>query len=74
MANQAKKALTPKEFAECYGFSEGTLANFRYQNRGPKYFRVGQRKILYYIDDIELWIRQSPVLTMDSLPEGKYRS
>jgi predicted DNA-binding transcriptional regulator AlpA len=74
MANQVKRALTPREFAECYGFSEGTLANLRYQKRGPKYYRIGQRKILYYIDDIESWIRQCPVLTIDSLPEDKFSS
>ncbi|PKO01660.1 MAG: DNA-binding protein [Chloroflexi bacterium HGW-Chloroflexi-5] len=69
MANQSKKTLTPREFAECYGFSEGTLANLRCQKRGPKYYRVGKRKILYYVDDIEKWIRLDPVLTIDSLPE-----
>lgn len=64
-----KKTLTPREFAESYGFSEGTLANLRYQRRGPRYFQVG-RKVLYFVEDIESWIRQCPVMTIDSINQN----
>ena len=60
--------ITPKEAAEIYGLSVGTLANDRYNKRGPKYFRCG-RKILYRVDYLEGWLFQNPVLTIDSLPE-----
>jgi hypothetical protein len=68
-----KKALTPKEVSQVYGLNVGTLANWRYQKIGPRYYRVhsggtaGSRKVIYMLDDIEAWIKQCPVLTMDSL-------
>lgn len=63
-----KKAVTPKEAAEIYGLSVGTLANLRCKGAGAKYYRAGSRKILYFINDLEEWLRQNPVLTIDSLP------
>jgi hypothetical protein len=64
-----KKMVTPKEAAETYGWSEGTLANLRHRKLGPKYYRVGKRKVLYRVEDIEAWVYGNPVLTADSLPE-----
>ena len=60
-----KRALTPREAAEMYGFSEGTLANYRYRGLGPKYYRVppGGRKVIYFVSDFEAWLRKHPVLT-----------
>lgn len=63
---EIRKAVTPKEASEIYPLSVGTLANDRYHKRGPKYFRCG-RKILYRVDDLESWLYQSPVLTIDSI-------
>ena len=63
-----RKTVTPQEAAEIYGLSVGTLANDRYNKRGPKYFRCS-RKILYRVDDLEGWLLRNPVLTIDSLPE-----
>jgi len=65
----AKKAMTPKQAAQIYGVSEAALANMRYQKTGPKYFKVGKRKVIYFIDDFEAWLRKRPVLTIDSIPE-----
>ncbi|HOI16544.1 MAG TPA: hypothetical protein PK036_09385 [Geobacteraceae bacterium] len=69
-----KKALSPQQVEEIYGIPTGTLANLRYQKRGPRYFALGgspgkKRKILYFVEDVESWIRQYPVLTSDSIPE-----
>lgn len=68
---QEKKAITPKEAAEAYGITEGTLANLRYLGRGCKFYKVGKRKVLYLVSDFEEWIKRNPVLTIDSLPEDK---
>ncbi|OGP85316.1 MAG: hypothetical protein A2V87_08570 [Deltaproteobacteria bacterium RBG_16_58_17] len=70
MTDNKKKTITPREFAEIYGFAEGTLANLRYHKRGPRYFQVG-RKVLYFVEDVERWIRRCPVLTIDSISEEK---
>jgi hypothetical protein len=46
--------------------NKGTLANLRSQKKGPKYFKVGKR-IVYRVADIERWLYQNPVLTIDSI-------
>ena len=63
-----KRAFTPKQAAEMFGLSVGTLANLRYQKIGPRYYRVG-RKVLYLVADFEAWIMQNPIITVDSLPD-----
>jgi hypothetical protein len=63
-----KKAMTPQA-SEAYGLSVGTLCNLRYQKRGPKYHVVGRRKVLYFVSDIELYIKKGLVLTRDSLED-----
>ncbi len=64
-----KKALTPKEAAEAYGLSVGSLANLRFRGLGCKYYKVGGKKVLYLVSDFENWIKRNPILTIDSLPE-----
>ena len=46
-----QKFLTPKELAERWHMSEGTLANWRYINYGPSYSKIGGG-ILYSIDTV----------------------
>jgi hypothetical protein len=63
-----KRALTPREAAQMYGLSAGTLANYRSRGVGPKYYRVppGGRKVIYFVTDIESWLMRNPVLTYDT--------
>jgi hypothetical protein len=63
-----KQSMTPKDFSEAHSISEGTLANWRWQKKGPRYYRVG-RKIIYKVADIEAWLFSRPVLTIDSLED-----
>ena len=56
---------TPAEVSSKYGIPLGTLANLRYQKRGPKYFRRG-RSVHYFFADVEAWLKSDPVLTKDS--------
>jgi hypothetical protein len=65
---QNKMAGTPYEMARLYGIPAGTLANWRYLKKGPKFFKVG-KTVLYFMVDFENWLRRNPVLTKDSLPE-----
>jgi predicted DNA-binding transcriptional regulator AlpA len=64
--NIEKKYGNPEEVAKAFGFSRGTLANWRSKKYGPKYYKVN-RKILYRFTDVEKWIQSYPVLTKDSL-------
>ncbi len=69
MENIEKRAMTPREAADAYGLSEGHLANLRSRRQGPKFYRVppGGRKIVYFVSDLEDWIRSNPVLTVESV-------
>jgi len=63
-----KKAGTAYEMSRLYGIPAGTLANLRYQKKGPKYYKNG-KSVIYFTEDFEDWLRRKPVLTRDSLPE-----
>lgn len=67
-----QRCLSPQQVEQSYSIPVGTLANLRCQKRGPKYFVLSnapgkRRKVLYFIEDIESWIRSCPVITIDSL-------
>lgn len=55
-----KTYLTTKELASRWGFSEQTIAQWRFRNKGPKYERKGYRTVIYFIDDITEFERQNP--------------
>ncbi len=50
--------LSSGAVAEYLGVPTGTLANWRYQGRGPAYVRIG-RHVRYRADDIARWVEQS---------------
>ncbi|NPU86402.1 MAG: DNA-binding protein [Syntrophaceae bacterium] len=69
---EKKRTLTPQQVEAIYGIPVGTLANMRCQKRGPKYYvlnsRTGKkRRVLYFVEDVETWIKINPVITIDSL-------
>lgn len=66
---EMKRGYSPQELCSVWGLNQGTLANLRSQRRGPRYYRVG-RKIIYFFEDIESWLRRDPVITKDSLPDN----
>jgi len=59
-----KRCATPQEINLIYGLDVGTLANYRSQRRGPRFFKVG-RRVFYFLADVEEWICRNPVLTVD---------
>jgi len=65
-----KRCITPQQLQEIYGIPVGTSANNRYLGKGCKYQKVG-RRILYFIEDVEAWIRENQFLTIDSIPDEK---
>lgn len=69
---EAKRTLTPQQVEAIYGIPVGTLCQMRYRRRGPKYYVLGnpsgkRRKILYFVSDVEAWIKANPVITTDGL-------
>ena len=56
--------LTPKMVEERFQIPVGTLANMRWQGRGPEYVKMG-RKVLYRFDDLQEYFAQRRVRTAD---------
>ena len=50
---------TPAEVAEALHTTTASLAQVRYRGDGPKFVRVGRRRVLYPWDDVEQWIADS---------------
>jgi len=63
------RALSPKDALELYPAlgCEGSLANMRSQKRGPRFYKVGNRKVVYKPEDIEAYLFANPVQTIDSV-------
>jgi hypothetical protein len=57
-------SVTPEQAAKMYGLGAGTLANMRSQKKGPRFYKVG-KKVLYRIEDLERWLFDEPVMTID---------
>ena len=51
--------LTPAQVAEMTGLTTGALAQLRYLNRGPDFYRLGPRTIRYARSEVQEWIRES---------------
>lgn len=66
MKNNEARAATPEQISRIYGIATGTLANMRAKKTGAKYYKVG-RKVLYFYEDFENWVKSSPVHTKDSI-------
>jgi hypothetical protein len=61
-----RQAVSPKKLSEIYDIDVGTLANWRHKRVGPKFYKCGARKVLYFIHDVEQWAKSNPILTRDS--------
>lgn len=64
-----KRALSVNAVCELYDLEPGTLANLRSAKKGARYHKVG-RKIFYRPEDVEAWLFQNPVQTVDSVEQG----
>ncbi|WP_436792822.1 helix-turn-helix transcriptional regulator [Actinospongicola halichondriae] len=54
------RLLWPEEVAEVLGVPVGTLANWRYQRRGPAFVKVG-RHVRYRRRDVDGWVERHVV-------------
>jgi len=62
-----QQVFSPREAARALALSAGTLANWRCKRIGPRFYRLGGRKIVYLEKDLAAWMRREPVLTRDSV-------
>lgn len=61
-----EKLITTQELAERWGIHPNTLSNWRSQNRGPKYVKIGGMKkspVYYRLKDILAYEKKSTVKT-----------
>lgn len=56
--------VEPHEVSQYLGVPLGTLANWRYQRRGPAFVRYG-RLVRYRAEDITAWLQANLALTGD---------
>jgi predicted DNA-binding transcriptional regulator AlpA len=61
-----REMLSPADVETLFGIPRGSLANLRWEKRGPRYFKVGARRVLYRLADIRAWTESAPVLTKES--------
>ena len=72
MKQVSSKMLDAKRVSEVYSICEGTLGQWRSLRKGPKFYKVpGGRKVLYAIEDLEAFFHGSPVLTSESMQNGR---
>jgi predicted DNA-binding transcriptional regulator AlpA len=55
--------LTSREVTQQYRLSVGLLSTMRCQGIGPRFIRLGVRKVLYLRSDIEAWLQAHAVQT-----------
>lgn len=60
-----QKWLRADQLSEYCGLAKGTLGNMRNQRRGPSFFKI-KGIILYKVEEVDRWIEDGRVLTMDS--------
>ncbi len=53
-----RQILTTKEAAELLRVNPQTLANWRFNQKGPAYIVVGKKAIRYQLEDLETFIRE----------------
>ena len=56
---------TPEEVAKALHTTTASLAQMRYRGEGPKFVRVGRRRVLYRWVDIEEWLAASTCTRSD---------
>lgn len=57
MAHEADRLLTTQEVADRLRLKVGTIENWRYLGKGPKWIRIGGGTIRYPEHDVEEWIQ-----------------
>ena len=48
--------MLPEELSSRIGVQVQTLARWRCERRGPTYFKIGGRRVVYPVDDVDRWL------------------
>lgn len=66
---RSQSMLTEAQASKMFGISKSTLRTWRWQKKGPRYYKSG-RMIRYKMEDIDTYLVGQPVETLDSLKQG----
>ena len=55
--------LTSREVTAQFRFSSALLSSWRCKEEGPRFFRLGAKKVLYRRADVEAWLQAHAVDT-----------
>ena len=53
--------LSDVRAAAFLGLAPQTLRNWRFQGRGPKYCKIGGRRVVYRVQDLEEFLRKNEI-------------
>jgi excisionase family DNA binding protein len=53
---QTVELLSTTETARILRVHPATLATWRHEGRGPKFVKVGDRRVRYRLSDVETWL------------------
>jgi predicted DNA-binding transcriptional regulator AlpA len=67
-----KAKLRTPAAAAYLGLKPNTLEIWRYQKRGPKFYKIG-RCVVYDQDDLEAYVAAHGVLTVDTMRQDNLR-
>lgn len=56
--NEQPSTLTPKQAASYLGISDAALRLWRSEDKGPRFFRAGDKLIRYRRADLDGWIEE----------------
>lgn len=56
MVTELQETLTPKQAAKYVGISEAALRLWRSENKGPRFFKAGEKLVRYRRVDVDQWI------------------
>jgi predicted DNA-binding transcriptional regulator AlpA len=55
-ASMGNRVLSSREASSHVGLSEMTLRRYRTEGTGPRFVRLGERRIGYRIADLDAWL------------------
>lgn len=59
--------LTAEQVSEALSIPVQTLANMRHLGTGPKFIRLPNRKIRYFLTDVQEWVMGQPSWTSETV-------